>query len=242
MRASHLRFLNDAQEFNDGVDWLRKNYGKDSDCLYDQVYSISFCGNNDLLSQWKWYGKNSGIAIEFNMSNIKYEYWTCIEENLPNLDHQTKPLLVKYTNDEKTKYFNDIIRLNKEEKLNMDSDSTTNNLFVPFCKDEGFSEEKESRLVFYTFDSNRYGIDFKIKYNISNGIIKPTLNIKFVSDKTEENIINSFTVGPGQNQNLIFNALIHIFDRKNFSFNESVSEHTCENGIKILKSSIPFRG
>ena len=50
-------------------------------------------------------------------------------------------------------------------------------------------------------------------------------------------------VGPGYNQNLVFNALIHIFDIENSSFyEEDKSEHQCANGIKIKKSAIPYRG
>ena len=242
MRASNLRFLNDAQEYKDGVQWIQTNLDESKVNLYSQIYSISFCGQGDLLSQWKWYGKNSGVAIEFNPNNIQYEYWCCRDKALPSTDSQTKPLLIKYTDDEKSQYYKDIKALNEERKLNEDSDSIIGNLLVPFCKDKGFSEEKESRLVFYTFDSSEYGIDFKMQYYASNGVIKPTLNVNFLSCDGKNNIVNSFIVGPGQNQNLIFNALVHIFDRNNFNFCETETTHLCENGIIISKSSIPFRG
>lgn len=242
LRASHLRFLNDAQEYNDGIQWIQDRLGKKIDGSYDQVFSISFCGEGDLLSQWKWYGKHSGIAIEFDADKINYKYWSCKDSALPDTDIQTKPLLIKYTDDEKLKYYTDILDYNSENKLNRNSDNIISNLLVPFCKDKGFAEEKESRLVFYTFDSIEHGLDFKVKYFVSNGIIKPTLTVEFLSSNGIDNIVKSFIVGPGQNQNLVFNALVHIFDRSNFDFNDSKVEHHCKNGINILKSSIPFRG
>lgn len=241
MRASHLRFLNDAQEFNDGIQWIENHLRRSNENLYDQIYSISFCGEGNLLSQWKWYGKNSGVAVEFNVDKIKYAYWDCKDELLPHIDIQTKPLSIKYTDDEKSNYHKDIQTLNQEQKLNRNSDNIISNLMVPFCKDKGFQEEKESRLVFYTFDGNEYGIDFKISYYVSGGVIKPTLSVKFVSEDNN-NIVKSFIVGPGQNQNLVFNALIHIFDHNNFNFSDEKTTHTCDNGIIISKSSIPFRG
>lgn len=242
MRASHLRFLNDAQEYKDGVEWISKNLKIDNNEIYDQIYSISFCGFGDLLSQWKWYGKNSGVSIEFDMDNIKYEYWDCKVSELPCADEQTKPLLIRYTDDEKMCYYKYIKELNEKRRLNRNSEKLIRNLMIPYSKDKGFSEEKESRLVFYTFNGRDFGIDFKIRYYNSNGVIKPTLDVKFSAIDSKKNIIKTLIVGPGKNQNLVFNALVHIFDHNSFCFDDSSNEHLCSNGVTILKSAIPFRG
>ena len=151
MRASHIRFLNDSKEYFDGLNWLRTLLNKEKfhpDSLSDDIYSISFCGNEDLLSQWKWYGKNSGIAITFDMNNIRYKYYDT-EDGLPDVDTHTKPLPVKYSDDEKRAYFEEIDNQCRELHLNQKSMPFRSNLFIPFCKDEGFVEEKESRLIFY---------------------------------------------------------------------------------------------
>ena len=124
----------------------------------------------------------------------------------------------------------------------------TSSCFIPYCKNESFKEEKESRLVFYTL-SNDIGYDIPIKYYMSSGIIKPTIDVQFFPMDPSKNIVERFIVGPGQDQELIFNALIHMFDKKPFKYEETLSIdkstnqlHKCENGIFIEKSKIPFRG
>lgn len=252
IRASNLRFLNDEKEYKDGVEFAQNKIdNKDSlKTILDesQGYGISFCGNGDLLSQWKWYGKDSGVSIGFNLENIKYQYWECMVDELPKYDILTCPLPVKYQDENKEEYWNKITKTITDNYLVQKNDMLLPQLFIPYCKDKGFSEEKESRLVFYTCENGeKRGIKFPIKYYVSNGVIKPTLNVKFIS---ENNIVNDFIVGPGHNQNLIYNALIHIFDEPPFSFEDRFEQtqghqqirHKCKNGIMIYKSNIPFRG
>ena len=277
MWASNIRFLNDAQEYLEG----KKKYGEfksrhiktkyTSDkldvkslignCLcdyldeeekrnleppfegndnglsekYKDFYSISFCGKNDLLSQWKYYGKNSGIAIEFNfdgatchLSDSKDEIAIC-------------PLTVAYTDLEKLiLYIMSALTYTDHYVV----EDPQEEVFIPFCKAASFSEEVESRLVFARQNE-------KCEYMVSDGIIKPYIPVEFTA-APGENIIKSITVGPGQNQNLVYNALIHIFNTDEFIFQEDKTRTVIENnggtsgngGNKIIikKSSIPFRG
>lgn len=304
--ASNIRYLNDEQEFKDGISKLseyRSSKNKYMDNVYmDNVYLISFCGDGDLLSQWKYYGKQSGIAINFNFDGVKYKYWKEIEKispsdgfNLPDIvgdkysfkewyDKQTHPIKVKYTDEEKKKYFDTLKNMSEINSAN----SLIDNLFVPFCKHSGFSEEQESRLVFYAHkfainSSDKIFIVPDIVYNLGKSTVKPALKVH-MEVAPEKNLIEQIIVGPGYNQNLVFNALIHMFDRRNYHFfdtddpikedNEPLSwndffnnqnddnnylvhrvnietqkgkpktrlAYKCENGIIIMKSSIPFRG
>lgn len=245
MRASHIRFMNDSQEYLEGVQWLRKNQRIVCNDLDDDIYSISFCGNEDLLSQWKWYGKNSGIAITFDMTNIKYKYYD-VEEGLPDEDILTKPLPVSYTQREKCAFFKNIDSQCREMRLNQSSTVFRSNLFIPFCKNKGFAEEKESRLIFYTADAKDAGIKpFDIKYIPTGNILKPTLNVQFRAIDENKGIIKRLTVGPGQNQDLIYQALIHILGGTDKSVRNDKPKANGEikiNNVSIRKSSIPFRG
>lgn len=249
MRASHIRFLNDSKEYFDGLNWLRTLLNKEKfhpDSLSDDIYSISFCGNEDLLSQWKWYGKNSGIAITFDMSNIQYKYYD-VEEGLPDVDTHTKPLPVKYSNGEKKAYFDEINSQCRELHLNQKSMPFRSNLFIPFCKDEGFVEEKESRLIFYNVDGRSAGIKpFDIRYVPSGNALKPTLQVTFRAIDESKGIIKRLTVGPGQDQELVYHALIHIMGGALPSSESGKPEQAdgklVLNGVEIRKSRIPFRG
>ncbi len=243
MRASHIRFLNDLKEYQEGINWLKeKNYSAEN--LSENMYCISFCGDANLLSQWKWYGKNSGVAIVFRTENIKFKYWDAesIEGTaLLEEDIKTRPLPVCYEDAKRQDFYT---RMGQSNSSGVDiSRAMQNSLFIPFCKNKGFCEEKESRLIFYVPDNyQEYGITkFNINYYHNNGIIKPTLNVEFRQRDRNINIIDKLIVGPGQNQDLVFNALIHMFDNGPYKFING-NEHSCKNGVCIKKSDIPFRG
>ncbi|MET6533099.1 DUF2971 domain-containing protein [Citrobacter freundii] len=91
--ATNIYFLNDREEFHHGykcflnaLDYVDDNYVLDgvkeqvqsmlSHFMKHQgmhIYSISFCSVADQLSQWRGYGKNQGICIEFEedeLSNV----------------------------------------------------------------------------------------------------------------------------------------------------------------------------
>ena len=297
MLASNIRFMNDSKEYEEGVECfseLCKNVNDELNPFFnteivnqinDNIYLISFCGEGDLLSQWKWYGKNSGVSIRFNIDNIAYrtyEYINTKDENesFDFIDPHTKPLRIKYNRKEKETYFN--MLLNQDRIKDSKAYDLVRLAFVPFCKHEGFVEEKESRLVFYIGD---LGIDeninavFDIRYNaFEEGRIKPALNVQMElhnERRIANNIISDIIVGPGVNQELVFNFLIHVFDRENYYFHKDIDTSTdvtpvewsefgmindhrvysvkcndnkirqayrCQNGLIIMKSSIPFRG
>ena len=241
LRATNIRFMNDAQEYEEGLRWLSEsNKNNDFSALTQEIYSISLCGEEDLLSQWKWYGKDSGVCIVFDLSQVYYQYWELGPGmSGKTLDVQTRPLPVCYRDKDKKDFFADIQEYNK--KMNLDEQQISS-LFIPYCKNSGFQEEKESRLIFFTVEEpEKYGIDhFSINYYTSGNIIKPTLDVTLIG-KANTNLVRKFVVGPGQNQQLVFNALIHLFDDSPFQM-ELEKSHTCSNGIVISTSSLPFRG
>lgn len=269
--ASNIRYMNDFHEFMDGIETYKdccedanvsNALKKESDFHMDNIFLISFCGNGDLLSQWKWYGKDSGVSIKFEFSNA--EIGTMDPNEFKKQDYNDpsnsterpyacadiRPYPVKYQSADKQAYFKDLI--NTPVAQNCDQPGKVIPLaFVPFCKDEGFEEEAESRLVFFAINPLDNSTNFK--YNsFEQGRIKPALKV-FITHRSAytplamdslspyrpekkkpedmivpaKNIISQIIVGPGVNQNLVFNLLIHIFDRKNYYFHdedENISE------------------
>lgn len=284
--ASNIRFMNDEQEYNAGVEAYRRE-AKLSELepikICDDIYLISFCGKGDLLSQWEWYGKDSGIAIKFNLPSVRYRTYSYVGSDgkeIPDLEYydiQTKPLKVCYTKDAQSNLYrflknNSTIRTSKAEEL-------FQAVFVPLCKHIGFEHEDESRLVFYETllpSNDKIKSRFNIQYNSSDPhMVKPALKVEFSLNPEcfdDKNLINEIIVGPGKNQELIFNLLIHVFDHKNYSYQNQLCKETvinmsefvssneigmrkvhytdnidreaykCENGIVIAKSHLPFRG
>lgn len=217
------------------------------------IFSISFCGKGDLLSQWKYYGKNSGIAIEFNLENSFYCLGNLkkdarLDESLKDLP-MIAPLKIAYSEKDKKRMF-----IRSCFTIGNDGEPIIQNpakeIFIPFCKNKDFMEEDESRLIFFLGD-NIYVNEIDpplIDYVVSDNKIKPFIPVTLIKKQnnkigSENNIIKSLTVGPGVNQNLIYNALIHIFDANKFSFEcEKSGKHECKSGVIIKKSNIPFRG
>ena len=264
--ASNIRYMNDSQEFEVGRSYYLKkqnNSRKEGACktsLTSDIYLISFCGSGDLLSQWKWYGKQSGVSICFNLDSVEYNTYSSLEngktsgpedsvESNEFYEYSTRPLPVCYTNAEKDAYYDKVN--NPLYQIGAGTDKKAiEAAFVPFCKHVGFQEEAESRLVFYTYKLE-YG-SFNFQYNTSEPErIKPALLVKFrlhhpanaESDRSAAksynsaaippNIISKMIVGPGRNQNLVFNFLIHLFDRTNYRFHEENAENKAQSAISI---------
>lgn len=249
MHAGQVRFLNDAEEYKSGVKWLREQFETEGhlfNATDENIYSISFCGEKDLLSQWKWYGKDSGIAIDYNIDNIKYHYWNVDGfpgDQKPDCDIHSKPLPICYSDEDKKLFFEATKKVLQEQGyIPSEIPEILSSFFIPFCKNECFTEEAESRQIFYLVDKDLcgdYGMSFDTSYN--NDALKPILKVKFCQIDPAKNIINRLIVGPGQDQERIYNALVHMFDSKPFKYDETSRLHECANGVIIEKSKIPFR-
>lgn len=208
------------------------------------------------------------------------------------VDEKSKPIGVVYDKKKKKQFIENLAnngmesasetRDNVKNESKSESGTTVDDksiikyIAIPCFKDQGFAEEKEHRLLFYKYNLPN-DLTFDFTYNTNNPInIKPALRVQFIS-KTR--LIKSIIVGPGENQNRVFNTLIHIFDSNNYKFydddefqkrgktipskkflvntecgklarvnwgtenDEKIRwSYKCENGIIIMKSSIPFRG
>ena len=220
LRASNVRFLNDTMEYKEGIHTLSQILDSIDSCeINENIYNISFCNNGNLLSQWDRYGKNSGIAIEFSFDDdLRIGYLIQnkkgVKESEAPCRWNYRPISVKYFNQEAL--YNKI----KEEidkQILSEGDDIAKTLFVPLCKNIGFEQEEESRIILYAcaLKNSSYNMDYII--DEEKGTVKPVLNVQ-MENKSGVNLIKSLTVGPGKNQNLIFNALVHMFDRRNYHF------------------------
>ena len=373
MLASNICYLNDIKEFNGGVEDFKKmieclknehvdmqnvsddlqdvsddiqDVSDDIQDVSDDIYIISFCGNGDLLSNWKYYAKDCGVSIQFNMENVEFKYthhkkdeiiaedwyepipvefkdgdvisvnnknignvfgcdnedksidlyysisrksgynelriklkeedpWSgpiivkinridnkdeilinkgsvsiyktgllegvegvgdeCVERTpivikgkkcklnsdiYPELiDKKSKPIAVAYSENEKKAFIVKLMKKEAEGETTVADKSVIKYIAIPCFKNQGFSEEKESRLLFYKYDLKNKDIVFNFDYNTNNPIkIKPALRVQFLAKDSEQRLINKIIVGPGENQNMVFNTLIHIFDRDNYMF------------------------
>ena len=229
MYASNARYMNDPEEFLDGMNWYTKLSNHNKGVINFNYSLISFSNKGDNLDHWKYYGKDVGVSLCFDMDKIETNVFKEDESKEVKYDKNNRPLKVHYEDDEKRAYYSTLLEWRDKGQLKADSISA---LFVPFCKEVSFSDESENRMVF--FDT----INSDFVYNTSNPQkVKPAINVKFrlkeksASEpflknldvdvpKDKDNIISRIVVGPGDSQELVFNTLIHVFDRAHYKYIE----------------------
>lgn len=266
----HTRYQNDIQELSEGVSYIKQSISQITDEqvaeriqenlneLDNNIYISCFSSDRDLLEQWKYYGSNCGLSIEFDFEQcegffnseqishsrdlFKYDIsqkscnkgTTSKCDTFLNFDMEPRdisknkcghtrggisltPVEVLYGDEEKNATMENMLGNNIESnmsKLSLYSSSLNKkayvdcaiSTFIPICKNHYFAHEKEARLLFFP------DIDAKIKYRKKNSRILPYLKCVVVNKDESKYPILSVTVGPGNNQNIIFNAVINILE------------------------------
>lgn len=282
--ASHFLYLNDKEEFTNGLEKLlkvlksqEKRYKNHSDivCILNEYinqyngikssndsiiaglpnhYIISFCKNGNLLGQWKFYGKDSGIAIEFDLDN-------CIiignKSKKQELVHPTQCKLydIVYEEDTQKQKFQEAFSSFYKNEYNLRCSAMQSLMLASYMKHVSFKEEEECRLliplVYFPQHEDESCLLERINYRESNGIIKPYIKVQlYRCDHKNKTPIKSITVGPGENQEQIFNALILLVNSRFPKGKTSLRvlnnpnkhyDYIVVNGIEIRKSNYPFR-
>lgn len=229
--AGNIRYMNDFSEYNFGMECIEniinmrglnkdikervgatlKNIQKNNS-EYSKIYTISFCGDDDLLSQWKYYGKDSGIAIEFDLKNCEWSWMDNLKENTKSDDTYIRmpSIDVIYNNHQNVlaklirNYYNEFRQIGK----NHIADVIVKAL-IPICKDKYFEEERETRTIFWPINGKDY--ETKIKYRTTRGLIVPYFECS-IKSTLGGFPVKSIVIGPGMEQNRIFNAVIQIVE------------------------------
>ncbi len=204
-------------------------YGREhTDYWRPEVYNLSFTTEEDLLSQWKMYARESGVAVEFDFSRAS-TFWQksvhikkdsseqdamdfICEDRFPRrIGYQTAPLKSQ---------IQAII-----ENIEQDPDLFVWQMIcmlehIPFLKHSGFSQEGESRLIFRPYkrlEPDGTIICSKIGYRETSHILVPYLEI-YCGNPTDPKAnladsigwpVLSLTVGPGHDQDVVFESLVH---------------------------------
>lgn len=293
MWASHLSFLNDWEEFENGRElifcvlekFIKNNLKEDDnteDTLFRQtvekflhaaqtadedicvdgevifsrnIFVICFCQKENSLNQWKYYGKESGIALEFNLKECEYTGLTC-DSSERSIQHS--PYKVIYDDIKKEKILIKLVNKMYKEFLKNHDDKERTLLhsladiygLCPLFKHKDFEDENECRLLFRpVYNDDKYDVRELVKYRKRDGILLPYMEIGMYAKKESSNpqpLIKNIIIGPGENQELLYKSIRHfalytgVFD----AYNESEGKIDIQKMIDehILKSETPFRG
>ena len=195
---------------------------------YSEVFTISFTQEEDLISQWDRYAKESGVVLEIDFSLMNEQYFffkkTINKEKvLVNL----RPQYVAYNRSEIMQIGKNVI---KTLKKGFENESIPDmrlktyvymymRYFASYIKNTAYEQEKEIRISFYplVYEQNKKNNIDKcdIKYTIQDGVFVPHIPI-YCGKKTDDGEIEvsgfpirSIRVGPGYNQEAVFKGLIH---------------------------------
>ncbi|MCE3116180.1 DUF2971 domain-containing protein [Enterobacter sp. ASE] len=241
--ATNIYFLNDRLEFRHGLKCylnalafyrdrvtpeLRGKVTEFINLMQDvsvlPFYSISFSKVGDQLSQWRGYGKENGVCIEFDEDylhaalkdcgyyiqrgevdylgeNNHEEIWKVIERFSP-IEH----LELAFTDGNRNANVHRAMLLRG---------------LVAFIKHEGFSEEREYRFVFTSKD-NAPAVNFRVTHN---GYIP------YVIFKAKEKLpIKSVCIGPVKEKEQIKKGIRFLLDSSGY-------QH-----VAVNFSNVPYRG
>lgn len=254
LKAQH--FLNDYPVHNSNV--FRGNYS--------EIFTISFTEEEDLISQWERYAKESGVVLELDFNPIYkkqiYFYQETVkkikipieiepqkvayeEQTIKNISKTSMKAMYDYfaghslQEGRMTPYFHMLIRY-----------------IASYIKNAAYEQEKEIRISCYPLINEARGEDeidsSKIVYTIRDGVMIPHVPLYCGKMQGTEldccgYPIRSIRVGPGYNQNSVFQGLIHRMEcgeKKVFLLSEAEqikikNRHIIEGLASYLNIKIP---
>lgn len=289
MWASHLSFLNDWEEFENGEklilgelkrflkkglqterekensvfreyveEFIRAARKADRDIrirenvIFDRnIFILCFCMEKNSLNQWKYYGQDSGVALEFDLNNCRYSGMLSDDTNETIHSELYK---VIYDDVVKKQVLRKQIQKMYTSFLDKENEDRERNLGIwlgkiyglcPLFKHADFKDEKECRLLFrpiYNSDDADNDVRKLVKYRKRDNVLLPYMEIG-LEQKQNKPLITNIYIGPGENQDLLYKSMRHfvlyqgVFDQYAVG-KDSVSEVDKH----ILKSKTPFRG
>lgn len=281
MFATNLNYMNDAQEYVNGLkeirtlcldeDFVRSVYPTNTDGIIDRLiqalnnemtekklieymetntsYSISFCKDRDLLSQWTTYARESGVSIEmtFDMDRdvcFKFNNAAQGAGKTREIDCFTRPREILYlTKGRGTDYKNTgekvLHRMFPEGYQEGDTDSKLSETWKEnsvYIKQYDFYQEKEYRIAFDYMKLNVKSGWPRIDYRTEKHVIKPYLDVKCENGWP----VTSVMVGPGFNQKVVHRSVKFFLDHAKIKSSELYSrKHWGEQIKRYLESVLP---
>jgi Protein of unknown function (DUF2971) len=256
LRASDAEFLNDAQEMQFGRDRLQRELidtadtiRKDNEArahfmlgaekglnsglsffprnLRSTTFVACFCGNGDLLSQWRGYGAGNGVAIGFSRKALQSQ-----------CDSTTRLVEVRYGDAAIDQMISEVLpgfgsTASKDSGAEEGEDddlfarasnagyfATASQLYPALAgiKHEAFSEEREWRLLKMAKTEDE-------KYRVGAHGIAPYISLEF-----KKSAISEIVVGPGPHSKLRVRGVERLMKNSGALF------------VEVKPSSAPFRG
>ena len=193
----------------------------ENNSAYGDVFVSCFCEQPNLLSQWAGYGQaegDTGVSIEFDFpeDGLEFKYESSNPKSTFNGQTVTlSPFKVCYDEAERNAFVEKVaselvLRPDIfEECGELSYISALLEICVPYIKNAGFSQEQESRLVFFP------PAGAKIGYRIRRNMIVPSVKLEVSYSDKRRLPIKRIIIGPSTTQIQIMSALLDILEPNN---------------------------
>lgn len=253
MFATNLNYMNDAQEYINGLEEIRKLclneefvrsvYSENKDGITDRMikalenemtkekldeykksstrYSISFCKDGDLLSQWTTYARESGVSIEMSFEkdkNVCFKFYNAGPgaQEIPKIECFARPREILYLTKQRGGDYKKtgekvLRRMFPEGYQEGDTDTKLAETWKEnsvYIKQYDFYQEKEYRIAFDYMKLNEEAGWPRIDYRTEKHVIKPYLDVECEKGWP----IISVMVGPGFNQQVVYRSVKFFLD------------------------------
>jgi len=209
---SHLLYSNDSEEYNNGLSLIEKQFISSSTkfpshvtekflkllqletAVEKEAYILCLSSIGDSLTQWKYYGNESGIAIQFNLNRNEVGFSGLSKDDDKNYSRPSNypvgPYKVLYDAIEKESLITNIIKNVYDAHKNINNPIEKERLWIkdlkhlinlcPLLKNHFFEDEKEFRLIFRPCyqDNEEEEIPKLVYYRYKNGRNVPHMKIR----------------------------------------------------------------
>ncbi len=253
--ATNILYMNDSEEYLNGLREIRgimERYKsldfRDVQVLDNlihtpdpHIFTISFCTNGDLLSQWCVYARESGVNLELDFSLIKVDEdhpgtffcpRDCKDADEIDVAAPLKPviyftrnaMLEKVSRKQVYKRTSEIIERINALGLHSGKDGAEEKIseLAAQIKRYEFSAEQEWRLV---FNMTEHTVEYKktpLFYREQDSILKPFIKVAVSKQDKGTGLrpvpwpVTAITVGPGYNQDQVFQSLRYFLNFGNY--------------------------
>ena len=278
--ATNILYMNDSEEYLNGLREIRgimeryKSLDFRDVRVLDKlihtpdphIFTISFCTNGDLLSQWCVYARESGVNLELDFNLIGMDEdrlgsFLC-PRNCKDADEiaVTAPLkpviyftrnamLEKVSEKQVYKRAEEIIERINALGLQSLKDGAAEKIseLAAQIKRYEFSAEQEWRLV---FNMTEHTVEYKktpLFYREQDSILKPFIKVA-VSEQDKATgprpvawPVTAITVGPGYNQDQVFQSLRYFLNFGNYIRRDDADSRTYALNLYLDKAEARCR-
>ena len=198
------------------------------------IYSISFSKARDLLSQWHMYSRESGVQVKMAFDDRNYDYYQDDKKiKKAELKKREVHYLTKIGMPSK-EYSNAGAKVLEEFKGELEQNGgnvademiSIWKLMAPFIKNYGFKQEDEVRTIFISDET-----ELQVGYRPDRGVLKPYLNIRMEKGWP----ICGIMVGPGKNQDQVFQSICHFLDHTELNIDKVADEKVVNDYFDGMK-------